>query len=192
MKRNKKIYIYTFITLILIFFASFLFTESAEIKEVITTSKCEKFSPKISSKDGERIEEIISTMANTSTLGLAFKSKHLRRLGDEVDKKVPPLEFLAYIFSHPQLAEYMARIQTSGFKYNGFVEGLQGNLMKLHKQGCLEEQGKEFAKYLNLDAKKIVSLLQKGAEKAIKNNDKRAFKDLVTYLITEKSKSSHN
>lgn len=186
MKRNTKIFVYTVLAVIFLSLISLGFKEGVFGQERYD-GKCNKFIFAVDAEDGKKIREIISTMANTSTFGLLFKKSHLKKLGNAVDKHVPPFEFLAYIFSDPDLAKSMARIQKSSFKYNGFLEGLQKNLMIVEGNGCMSIKADGFSKFLGLDPRKTKLFLAGGVTKAQKGNNK-AFRSFVDYLIEEKSK----
>lgn len=184
MNRNTKIFASTVIAIIALFLLTLVFSQKLFGQES-RAANCSKFVYHVGQEDGERIREIITTMGKTGTVGLLFKRSHLKKLGNEVDKRVPPLEFLAFIFSDRELSNYMAKIQKSGFKYNGFLEGLQKNLITLNNSGCLMIKADGFAKYLGIDPAKTKQLLGSGVNKA-KKNDNKAFKDFVNYLIAEK------
>lgn len=150
---------------------------------------CKKFTTKVDSKSKANIAEIVNTLADTSTFGLAFKSNHLKKIGAEVDKSVPsPLSFLYVIFSDPHLAKQMKVVRESSMKYDNFVEGLFRNMYKLYKDPkCFEEQITEFAKALNLDVKKTITVAETCGKHGDEGN-KKAFKPFVDYLIQQKAK----
>jgi len=150
---------------------------------------CKEFSMKVDKASREKVAEIISTMANTSTVGLAFKAGHLKQLGKEVDKKVPsPLTFLAIIFSDQQLANDMKIIKQSSYKYDNFCEGLYPNMQKDYSdKECFKKNVYAFAKYLKIDKEKTYTIAETCGKRGESGN-KDAFKPFVDYLI---SKLSH-
>lgn len=191
--RRKRIF-FTSALIAAIILAGFLFYFSQNIsleKPKVATleeSYCAPFNAKIDPSDGKLIEELITTLAHTSTLGLAFKKGHLEAIGQTLDEHVPPLEFLGYIFSHQELANDMVLIRESNMKYGNFIKGLQKNMLKEDAAGCLDKKVKGFSKYLDLDEKMIHALIQSCLQKAKKSHDNKAFSLLVDYLIQQKAK----
>lgn len=193
MKRNHKIYLATAIIIIVIIVVAYVFTAFAKKEEQpaamakpVAKIQCKEFSLNVSPSDGQRIETLLSTMANTNAFGLAFKRKQLYTIGDILDQHVPPFQFLAYIFSHPKLVDDMKRIRKSKMKYDNFVEGLRKNLLKEADSKCFETTAKGFIAFLGVDEEKTLRLLDLGVNKG--RIDKRSFKPLVNFLIDEMSK----
>ena len=184
MRRIWTIIIATLIVIALLSAVSFWFREDNSVR-AHRTVKCE-FEPKINNEDGEKISELINTMADTSVLGLAFKKNHLESLGDEIHKNVAPCEFLSYIFGDEKLAHQMGIIRRSSFKYNHFIEGLQANLVKESEASCFEQKVKIFAKHLKIDPEVTWNIMNKCVARA-NNGDDQAFGSLVNYLIEQKS-----
>jgi hypothetical protein len=144
---------------------------------------CVSFSPRVSDEDGRRIQTLISTIAHTSTVSLLFKKGSLQKLGALLDQNVPPFVFLAYIFSHEELAKDMRLIQQSSMKYNNFLEGLQKNLLKEYAAGCFYSTAKGFAAHLGRDYNAMHPLLKRAIEEAEARRNKKAFRAFVDYLI---------
>lgn len=182
MKRIGTIIVSTIVVLVILGCVAWWFNEGQVSEGGIACS----FKPKIDKKSAQNITEIVTTLGDTSTLGLALKKSHLQNLGDEVDQKVPSFEFLAYIFSHPELANQMAKVRTSSFKYNSFVAGLSPNMMKESKGPCFEKKVKEFANYLKVDPNKTWEIVQEAVKKG-NDGDSNSFKPLVDYLIDQKA-----
>lgn len=149
---------------------------------------CRSFSMKASAQSKRDISEIINTLADTSTFGLAFKSNHLKQLGKKVDSSVPsPLAFLAIIFSDQHLANQMKVVKQSSFKYNSFIEGLYPNMMKLYvNKNCFKETMNSFSEHLKLNKIKTFDVAQR-CGKYGEAGDKDAFKPFVDYLIEVKA-----
>ncbi|HSX10748.1 MAG TPA: hypothetical protein VLF94_03410 [Chlamydiales bacterium] len=82
------------------------------------------------------IREIISSMAETSLVGLYFKETHLKALGDQINE-VHPLKFLSVIFTDPYLKTCMTVIWDSNIKRGHFLEGLGGHLDRELAKGKL-------------------------------------------------------
>lgn len=189
MKRNSSIILLTVTTLMLLAAVAYFMTGPAggdKSSKPKSGVECKEFTGKVDPEDGERIDTVITTMANTSLIGLAFKSSQLHKLGDILDKHVPPFEFLGYIFSHPKLAKAMTEIKQSRMKYDNFVDGLKKGLLKEYESGCFFYRAKGFAKYLNLNEEKTLLVLKKCVEAAKTSKSKTAFKPFVDYLIKEK------
>ena len=154
-----------------------------------TAPKCKSFSMKASVESKKDIAEIINTLADTSTVGLAFKRNHLKQLGRDVDKGVPsPLAFLAIIFSDPHLANQMKVIKQSSFKYNNFIEGLYPNMMKLYvNKSCFKRTMNSFSEHLHLNKEKTF-IIGETCGKHGEDGDQDAFKPFVDYLIEQKAR----
>lgn len=192
MKRNTKIVLSTFVTILIIVGLAFVFFDMPFLRKEEKVLETKKSSPgdftyNVSRADGAKITEIVQTVAHTSTVALAFKSGHLHNLGHSVDKTVASFEFLAYIFSHPELADDMALIQKSSMKYNNFVEGLYKGLVGDYNRGIFYARARGFAHFLGLDEEKTISILKGCIEDAIQNKNKRAFKPFLNYLIAMKA-----
>ncbi len=168
-----------FILVTLAFFANL-----AEI-----SAGCDRDYFKINDSAGAKITEIVTTVAHTRVLSLWGKEKHLRQLGDEVDKEVAFLQFWFFVFSHPKLANDMRIIRKSSMKYNNFVSGGRTSILATYnkdKEGFLK-MGHCFATYLNLDPEKTVLVLKEGLEALETSNT--GLKPFFDYLIDQKSKS---
>ncbi len=159
-----------------------------DVKEKLRPGECKAYTTKIDAQSQKNISEIITTMANTSTVGLAFKAGHLRKLGDEVDRKVPsPLTFLHAIFSRPELAKAMKKVKESSMKYNNFCEGLYPNMQKGYKsKGCFKKNVYAFAKSLRLNQEKTYTIAETCGSHG-EDGNKDAFKPFVDYLIEQKA-----
>ncbi|MCH9620751.1 MAG: hypothetical protein S4CHLAM20_01540 [Chlamydiia bacterium] len=149
---------------------------------------CKKFTTHVDSKSKEKVAEIITTMANTSTVGLAFKANHLRALGKEIDKKVPsPLTFLYIIFSDQKLANDMKIVKQSSYKYDNFCEGLYPNMqMDYGDKKCFKDNVYLFAKALKINQEKTYNIAETCGKQGESGN-KDAFKPFVDYLIQQKA-----
>jgi hypothetical protein len=188
MKKNLNIII-GFVVLIVVCLATLDYLGYLSgVEKVVHKGDCSSFSMKTDAKSIENIEEIVTTLANTSTVGLAFKASHLRAVGKEIDNKVPsPFVFLAIIFSNPKLAKDMKIVQQSAYKYNNFCEGLDKNMMLSYQnKECFEKTVRGFSKQLKLNFEKTFTIVETCAEHG-KNGHKNAFKPFVDYLIKQKS-----
>lgn len=141
----------------------------------------------VSAEDGKRIDEMISTIANTSSMGLLFKKGHLEDLGAKVNEKVGPFAFLTYIFSHPELARDMKKIQSNSMKYTPFVKGLRTNMMRDYEAGCFYVYADQCIGALKLNKEEVTAILKECIETASATRNKPAFKPFVDYLIKTKS-----
>jgi len=149
---------------------------------------CVPFSDSVSKESKANISEIVMTLSNTSTVGLAFKAQHLKDLGANVDLHVPsPLTFLAVIFKDKQLANAMKEVQQSSYKYNNFCEGLYDNMMRNYKDPeCFERNLRAFAKSLRINGEKTFTVAETCGRHG-EDGDKDAFRPFVDYLIELKA-----
>jgi hypothetical protein len=149
---------------------------------------CKSFSMVATEQSKKDISEIVNTLADTSTVGLAFKSGHLKQLGKNVDTNVPsPLAFLAIIFSDSHLANQMKVIRQSSFKYNNFIEGLYPNMMKLYvNKNCFKKTMDSFSDHLRLNKLRTFTIAETCGKHG-EDGDKDAFKPFVDFLIDQKA-----
>ncbi len=146
------------------------------------------FEYEVSKSSGEKITEIVTTVAKTRALMLAIKKNHLTKLGDEVRKDTPFFQFWAFIFSHPDLVKSMKKIQQSSMKYDPFIAGGRKEILVAYNRDkeCFLNIGRGFAKYLHLDEEITVSHLKTGLETL--ETEKTGLKVFFDYLISEKNK----
>jgi hypothetical protein len=189
-KKSHRVKIRIFVTLILLVASGGLLffllrTKEPNLELPATVKECASFELNIAPEDAARIDTLIGTIAHASVVKLLFKKGQMQKLGNQLDATVPPFVFLAYIFSHKKLAKDMALIQQSSMKYQGFLEGLQKNLLKEYREGCFYPTAKGFAVYLNRDAAVINDLLKQGIEQAEVEKNSAAFRGFVDYLIAK-------
>ncbi len=109
--------------------------------------------------DKEHVAELISTLASNHVGKLLFKRKHMNRLGDSV-RHVPPIEFLGYIFSRPDLRNNMNEIRQSYFKWSNFIDGLAENIERELYSGRLMSELEEFALLVDRDVRELENAAQ--------------------------------
>ena len=83
----------------------------------------------ISMDEKQKIGKILITMAENSVFKLLFEKKRLERLGHDI-RNVHPIRFLGTVFSDPRLVHCMHRIRSSGFKWDGFINGFSERFME--------------------------------------------------------------
>jgi hypothetical protein len=105
-------------------------------------------------EDHACIYEIITTVAETSAIGLAFKKEYLDMLGAKIDK-VHPMKFFTAIYNHPQLRVCLERLWTDSFKRAGFLDGFATSMTLYAEKKQLNQHIKAFAEELNISAKEI-------------------------------------
>ena len=188
MKKNLNIIIsFVVLIVVLIGFADY-FGFLTPLEKNLNKNHCATFSMRASQKCVKNVEEIVTTLANTSTVGLAFKASHLRAIGKEVDTDLPsPFIFLAIIFSNSNLAKDMKVVQESSYKYNNFCQGLDKNMqISYQNKECFRNMVKAFSRQLKLNFEKTYTIAETCAEHGSHGN-KNAFKPFVDYLIKQKS-----
>ena len=150
-------------------------------------STCQ-FDPNISDEIKGLITETIVTVANGGVFSLMNKKNHLIAIGDQISEAVTDFAYWAYVFSTPQLARDMKKIQGTSVKYNGFIKGTQNKLVRESQQNpCFFEQAEGFAEYLHLPKEEFLALLKSCLEKSVRN--KYAFQKYLDYLIAHTSDS---
>jgi hypothetical protein len=148
---------------------------------------CE-FEYTISNDAAQKIAEIVTTVAHTRPLSLWGKEKHLRKLGDEVDKEVAFFVFWAYVFSDSNLTKDMKMIRGSSLKYNSFISGGRKEILEEYNQNkdCFLKKCEGFANYLKLNSDELVPILKKSLADFEKK--KTGLKPFFDYLIENKMK----
>ena len=120
-----------------------------------------QFSINASDKDKRIINKIISEMGSKSLFSLLKKRGEMLRLGDQI-RHVPPMDFLAVIFTQPDLKHHMSTIKKSYLKWSNIVDEVGNNMNKESKLPGFEEKVKAFARLVGADSS---VLLRKAEEK---------------------------
>lgn len=105
-------------------------------------------------QDKAYIYEIISTVAETSKLSLAFKKGQIEEKGAQI-LHVHPLKFLSTIFTNPYLKSCMYYVWDDYFKKMKFMGGLVPNLTRESEKGRLEQYIKEFSVEVGVPAENL-------------------------------------
>ncbi len=104
-------------------------------------------------QEAKDIQFIVTTLGNTSAVGLLFKKSALEKAGDRIGQ-VHPLRFFGYVMSHPQLKASFANIK--GMAWNNFEDGMVGSLKKADSRNNLNaEMVNDFARQSHLDASTV-------------------------------------
>lgn len=90
---------------------------------ILISTHLSAFDIQMTHDDRQKTYQIIKTMGDYNEFSLLLRKKELKKLGREVDH-VPPLSFLAYICSDPNLKVAMREIRNSYFKWHHFIKGL--------------------------------------------------------------------
>jgi hypothetical protein len=145
------------------------------------------FEYKISEDAAQKIAEIVTTVAHTRPLSLWGKEKHLRKLGDEVDKEVAFFVFWAYVFSDSNLSKDMKMIRGSSLKYNSFISGGRTEILAEYNENkeCFLNQCKGFATYLELNPDELSEILKNSLSEF--ERKKTGLKPFFDYLIDHKN-----
>lgn len=94
------------------------------------------YSAKLSETEKKDISYIITTLANSSYMSLAFKEGSLKQAGNRIEN-VHPLKLLQYIFSDPKLKKSVKRVQ--GTPWRRFVSDTARSLDKEAQLGNMKE-----------------------------------------------------
>ena len=114
----------------------------------------------VSSEREKVIEEVVVTMGDTNVILLKFKEKHLRELSKQL-RGMGSLNFLGYIFIHPELKERMKPIYSSMFKWNGFMESVRKGFDREKALGTLFDDIPGFASLMDVDASRLEKFAMK-------------------------------
>lgn len=124
-----------------------------------------------SSKDRQKIHQLILQMAEENKFHLLIHQAELRELGKEIDH-VHPLKFLSVILTDSHLKSCLKQIRNDYFKWSNFIDGLSKKLTAFSMYGQTHIYMHDFAKELGLNPAALESFFQS-----------RRWADLVTFLI---------
>ncbi len=141
---------------------------------------------KVGEEEGKVIRELIITMARTNPAVLAFKKGKLEALGAKLRSKVTTFEFLAFVFSDPDLVKEMKLLQESLIKYNRFVEGLSPKMLKEFEKEGFYIRVEHFVHHLEIDPIPFTQILE-ACLKGARSGERGAFKPLIDHLIAVKA-----
>ena len=79
----------------------------------------------------------------------------MNKMGDQI-RHVPPMDFLAVIFSQEDLKHQMHSIKKSMFKWNSIVDNIAENMKKERKSPDFEDKVRNFATFLGVDAEALL------------------------------------
>lgn len=131
----------------------------------------EEFVLTVSEERAQIIEEIVTTMGETSVPMLLFKKKHLEELSKKL-KGMGSFNFLGYIFTTPELKEYMKEIANSSWKFDGIMKSTRKGFDRDKAAGTLWEQIPGFATLLDVSEERLTQFAEKSE-----------WDELVQYLV---------
>jgi hypothetical protein len=110
------------------------------------------------------IHDIITTLAKTGLLKLAFKRSYLRNKSRALTN-LHTLKFLECVLTTPELKADLRQVRESSLKWNGFLwagdeggtDGTAGALNTCANEGSLNSYLPGFAQVLNVDLAKLQS-----------------------------------
>ncbi|MFI5334589.1 MAG: hypothetical protein ACHQT8_05435 [Chlamydiales bacterium] len=138
------------------------------------------------------VADMITTLANTSLPGLAFKKSYLNRKGEEISShNIHTLKFLECILTKPELKECLRRVRSSSMKWNGLLWGEGGREKGDGTGGALDKLAAE--NKLNAYLPGFVHVLNKHGLKVNLNtlrtfSDKRDWQGMLDYLMEYENK----
>jgi hypothetical protein len=110
----------------------------------------------LSDQEKNVIGHIITEMGTKSLFSLLKKRTEMLKLGDQI-RNVPPLDFLGYIFSNPELKKHMYSIKKSHFKWKNIVDEIGNNMnieMRNHEQ--FRTKVEAFSRLLHVDSNTLI------------------------------------
>jgi hypothetical protein len=108
----------------------------------------------VSAQEKDDITYIITQMGTKKPAQLLFSAGKMNSAGDRI-REVPTLQFLAVIFSNPQLKAYMKSIRHKKMFWDRMSEGVVNGLAAQNKKGILESELPGFCEFLSLDYAKM-------------------------------------
>ena len=114
----------------------------------------------ITKREEKIIARIITTMSDNSLYKLLWKKGEMERLGDQIHH-VHPLRFLGAIFSKQKLKASMRTVRRSYFKWNGFMNGLNGRMDEEMRNDNIYPHLEGFAEYVNVDVDSVAHYIKR-------------------------------
>ena len=102
-------------------------------------------------KQKKIIGEIISEMGNKGLVSLLKKKSEMDRLGKQIED-VPPMDFMAVIFTQNNLKNHMHSIRKNYFKWSSLIDGFANNMNKERKYPDFKEKVISFAEFVGVDS----------------------------------------
>lgn len=131
----------------------------------------EEFTVEITERQGKCIETIFYSLAEKSAAGLMFNALQLRSMGKEIDP-IPPLQFLGYIVSKPEIIAHMKKTEGKYFQWNAFISGFGD---KCNKKTVYNQIRDDLAAFAEMTGFTVVEL--------IPFVDTKDWQGLVKYII---------
>jgi len=117
-----------------------------------------EYSKPLTDTEKAKIDFIITTLSDHSTLGLMMYRKQLEAAGESIDH-VHPLRHLGYVFSNPNLTSRTYKIGRVPWKR--YVKDFGKPLTLALKQGKLDQSVlDDFSKAVNIDVKTLEPYVQ--------------------------------
>ena len=153
-----KIGLFTFVIA-----SSSLFAEaSSDCVNKKAAAECqETYTVNLTSEESGVIEELITTIATTSSFRLALKVKHLKSISKKIET-VSSSRFLSYVFENKNLINYMKEIKKSPARWKGLTKSLINGLKKEAEATTLFNDIPVFARHTRANAHVLDTLAKKG------------------------------
>jgi len=104
-----------------------------------------------SDKDKKIIRNLIAELGSKSLISLLAKRSEMNKMGDQI-RHVPPMDFLAVVFTSKEHKEHMKSIKKSYFKWNSIIDEVGSNMGREKKKPGLERRVYAFASFMKVDA----------------------------------------
>ena len=103
------------------------------------------FEVNVTLAEAKVIEELLTTMSDSSVVSLLFKKSYLRKIAKKL-RPVSSTQFLGYVFERPHLVKKMRNVYKSSLKWNNFTRSIVRGLKK-EAQTSLFDDIAYFAKH---------------------------------------------
>lgn len=111
----------------------------------------------LSNQDKADITYLVTTLANSSLLGLGVAKSSLESAGDRLDP-VHPLQFLAYVFTNEELKTSMRGLQGNSWVWKRFMSGISESFDEEYKCNNMN-YAQNFASTVGVDVNVILPSL---------------------------------
>jgi hypothetical protein len=108
----------------------------------------------MSPREKDLTYNLIHRLGNKSTAHLLYHQGALRSIGNKIDH-IPPLQFLSFIVTHPELKPALRLLLDRMITRSNFIDGASEKLIAQKKSGRLLREIEGFCNYINKEYSRV-------------------------------------
>lgn len=113
-----------------LFLTTATFMHAEEMDRPMTSTMEESgFVVNVTAKEAQVINELLTTMGESSVVSLLFKRSHLKSIAKKL-RPVSSTQFLGYVFERPHLIKMMKKVHKSSTKWENLTRSIVRGLKK--------------------------------------------------------------